>query len=130
MYKAMFLKARLFLSTLSLLRVLRPTFMETCNNDNDDCHIFNWRPWSLCNGTSGHQRQIRERVFCCSPFLSLLFRIMYRTVWSIVMCRRVLNFLKIKLVVFVKMEARQYLFLLRVSVPLGTKAHVVKVRRV
>ena len=61
----MFLKARLFLSTLSLLRVFRPAFMEKCT-DVSECHIFNWRPWGLCNGTCGHQRQIRERVFCCS----------------------------------------------------------------
>ena len=61
----MFLKAWLFLSTLSLLRVFRPAFMKTCNGGNYDCHIFNWRPWGLCNGTCGHQRQIRERVFCC-----------------------------------------------------------------
>ena len=65
----MFLKARLFLSTLSLLRVFRPAFMETCNGGNYDCHIFNWRPWGLCNGSCGHQRQIRERVFCCNPTL-------------------------------------------------------------
>ena len=37
----MFLKARLFLSTLSLLRVFKPAFMETCNDVNDECHIFN-----------------------------------------------------------------------------------------
>ena len=63
-------------------------------------------------------------------YVALFFHLMYRPVWGIVICRRVLNFLKIKHVVFVKMEARQYLFLLRVSVLLGTKAHVVKVRRV
>ena len=61
----MFLKARLFLSTLSLLRVFKPAFMETCTGDNE-CQIFNWRPWGLCNGTCGHQRQIRERLMCCN----------------------------------------------------------------
>ena len=66
----------------------------------------------------------------CSVAVFPLFRMIYRPVCRIVICRRVLNFLKIKLVVFVKMEARQYLFLLRVSVHLGTKAHVVKVRRI
>lgn len=40
---------------------------EQCKLDgSDECHIFTWRSWESCNGVCGHQKQIRERVFCCS----------------------------------------------------------------
>eukprot|EP00105_Crassostrea_gigas_P035823 XP_019919971.1 PREDICTED: delta-like protein 4 isoform X1 [Crassostrea gigas] len=39
---------------------------EHCALDgSDDCHIFDWRPWGSCIGICGHQKQSRERVFCC-----------------------------------------------------------------
>lgn len=39
---------------------------EHCALDgSDDCQIFDWRPWGSCIGICGHQKQSRERVFCC-----------------------------------------------------------------
>lgn len=39
---------------------------EHCVFDgSDDCHVFPWRSWGSCIGVCGHQKQSRERVFCC-----------------------------------------------------------------
>lgn len=38
-----------------------------CRDDgSDECHFFSWESWSICNGYCGHQKQSRERKFCCS----------------------------------------------------------------
>lgn len=43
---------------------------EQCKLDgSEDCHIFTWRSWGSCNGVCGHQKQQRERVFCCDANL-------------------------------------------------------------
>lgn len=32
----------------------------------DECKFFPWESWSICNGNCGHQKQSRERKFCCT----------------------------------------------------------------
>lgn len=40
--------------------------VEQCEQDRySDCHIFSWRSWGSCTGNCGHQKQNRERFFCC-----------------------------------------------------------------
>lgn len=40
--------------------------VEQCKqDDSDDCYIFPWRSWGSCTGNCGHQKQNRERFFCC-----------------------------------------------------------------
>lgn len=40
--------------------------IEQCKPDgSDDCYIFPWRSWGSCTGICGHQKQNRERFFCC-----------------------------------------------------------------
>lgn len=54
----------LFLFSLNLLVL---SIQEQCRSDgSDDCRVFPWRSWGSCNGACGHQKQNRERVFCCS----------------------------------------------------------------
>ena len=70
----MFLKARLFLLTLSFLRELRPAFMETCTCGNDECGDHGAYV-TVPVDTKGKFENV-----CSVAVLSLLFRIMYRTV--------------------------------------------------
>lgn len=38
-----------------------------CRSDgSEECNFFPWESWSICNGNCGHQKQSRERKFCCT----------------------------------------------------------------
>lgn len=57
----------LFFANCCLSLTIVKTATETCNqNNSDDCHFFNWRPWGSCIGKCGYQNQTRERFFCCN----------------------------------------------------------------
>ena len=38
---------------------------STVNCTSNDCHVFDWLPWSVCVGDCGSQSQYRERRMCC-----------------------------------------------------------------
>ena len=38
---------------------------STENCESNDCHVFDWLSWSVCEGNCGFQSQYRERHMCC-----------------------------------------------------------------
>ena len=73
----MFLKARLFLSTLSLLRVLRSAFMETCNGGKMNVTFLIGDHWAYVTVPVDTKDKLES---VCSAAVLPLFRIMYRPV--------------------------------------------------